>query len=71
MTRGTEIEQTLALANELILTRLTSSRSDEKLSAAVREIADIRTQMLTDPEFNPAEQTRALEIFLERDAESI
>ena len=68
MTRDMEIERTLAMANELILTRLSSSRSEKsenELSVAVREIAEIRTQMLTNPEFDPVEQTRAVEIFLE------
>ena len=68
MTRDMEIERTLAMANELILTRLGSSKSEKsenELSVAVREIAEIRTQMLTNPEFDPVEQTRAVEIFLE------
>ena len=74
MTRDTEIEQTLAVANELILTRLGSSSSkaaENELSVAVRKIAEIRTRMLTNPGFDPTEQTRAVEFLLERVCDSI
>ena len=74
MTRDTEIEQTLAVANELILTRLSSSSSkaaENELSVAVRKIAEIRTRMLTNPGFDPTEQTRAVEFSLERVCDSI
>ena len=74
MARKQEIENALALTNELLLSRIRSDRSEDECretAAAILEITSIRNQMLEDHAYDPMEKTQAIEFLLQRHATSI
>ena len=72
--RAAEIENALALTNELLLLRLRSDRSEaerRETMAAIVEITSIRNQMLMDHAYDPMEKTQAIEFSLQPRVTSI